>query len=98
MDFKLPDLKSGGRALTLLSSSAYLGMQLKGCSGMNREAEEDGLLLKEMIIKLYKRIGIPQVCFTFSYCDLSSLLPKRNYFSFFSQCFHARLNLCSLES
>lgn len=94
VDFKLPDLKSRGRALTLLSSSAWLGMQLKGC----REAKKDGLLLKEMVIKLYPKICIPQVCFTFSYGDLSSLLPKRKDFSIFFTVLPCQANISTFHT
>lgn len=72
-----------GQSCNLAGLRSLAGRELQGCSAMDRKAKIDGLLLKQMIIKLYPKICIPQVCFTFLYCDLSSLLPKKKGFSFF---------------
>lgn len=69
-----------GQSFNLAQFLSLVGHAAQGMQWYEQRGK-DGLLLKEMIIKLYQKICILQVCFTFSYCDLLFLLPKRNDFS-----------------
>lgn len=97
VDLKLPDLKSRGKALTWLSFSAWWDVRLKGCSGTNREAKMDCCWKKwsSNCIKksVFFRYALLSHTVTSFFC-----CQKEMIFPFFSQYFHAELNLCSLES
>lgn len=73
---------SGSGAFTVLGSSAWLAPSSR-VRWYDREARKRGLLLKENIVKLHPKICISHACFTSSFRDPSSLLPKGNDFSTF---------------